>query len=40
MSFLSYNLGTFDQSIIYIHIVKVNITEIIIPIKQIGEAVF
>lgn len=38
MNFLSYDLGTFDQGIIYIHLVKLNITEII-PIKQIGEAV-
>lgn len=40
MNLLSYDLGTFDQNIIYIHVVKLNIIEIIIPIKQIEEAVF
>lgn len=40
MNFLSYDLGTFDQRIVCIHVAKLNITEIIIPIKEIGEAVF
>lgn len=40
MNFVSYDLGTFNQRIIYIQVVKLNITETIISIKEIGEVVF
>ena len=40
MNFLSNYVGTLGQIIIYIHVIKLNITEVIIQIKQIWEAIF